>query len=70
MNTVTDEFVIRVTEEEDRILIEKINAIVKAEFYISKRLLVRAIDCFKEEHKEEFEMLTKADMTESEVQNG
>lgn len=61
----------RMVEEQDRFIFEVISSWFE-EIYqlkISKRILERALNCFKEEHLEEFASLMR-EMEESEVSDG
>ena len=59
----------RVVEKQDRFIFEIISSWFEETYQlkISKRILERALNCFKEEHLEEFVSLMR-EMEESEVQ--
>lgn len=59
----------RIVEEQDRFIFEVISSWFEETYQlkISKRILERALNCFKEEHLEEFASLKK-EMEESEKQ--
>lgn len=59
----------RMVEEQDRFIFEIISSWFEETYQlqISKRMLKRALDCFKEEHLEEFASLMR-EMKESEEQ--
>lgn len=57
-----DKIVITVREDRDRFIFETVGEYlsIKHQVIIPKQVLLRSIECFKEEHKEEFNALMEA----------
>lgn len=58
----TDKIVTTVKEDTDRFIFETVGEYLsmKCQVIIPKQVLVRSIECFKQEHKEEFDALMEA----------
>lgn len=58
---ITERIIQQVREEQDRFIFETVEPYVKetTKLVISKKILCRALQCFKEEHFEEYMVLIK-----------
>lgn len=58
---ITEKIVQQVREEQDRFIFETVTPYIKemTKMVISKKILCRALQCFKEEHFEEYIILKK-----------
>lgn len=58
----TDKIVTTVKEDSDRFIFETVGEwlSVECKLIIPKQVLLRSIECFKQEHKEEFDALMEA----------
>lgn len=58
---ITETIIQRVSEEQDRFIFETVQPFIrdKTKMVISKKILCRALQCFQEEHFEEYMALRK-----------
>ena len=63
INIYTEQILLSAKEEENEFIFHTLRPFLEetCEMKINKRVLIRALSCFREEHKEEFEMLMKGE---------